>query len=126
MASASQILVVDDDELVAKMVGIMLRDVGEVTVAESGEAAEPMLGLREWDAIMIDIELPGIGGLELLEVVRRVRPEVGAVILSSHRESAYAEVASRAGADDYLIKPVPPPDLQEKVRGLIALTERRR
>jgi DNA-binding response OmpR family regulator len=122
----AQILVVDDDGLVAKMVGIMLRDVGEVTVAESGEAAEPMLSARSWDAILIDVELPGMGGLDFLEIARRARPETGIVVLSSHGEDAYAEVARRAGADDYLCKPVTPPDLREKVSGLIGLSARRR
>jgi CheY-like chemotaxis protein len=125
-AGGAQILVVDDDRLVAKMVGIMLRDLGEVTIADSGEAAQPMLSERAWDAIVIDVELPGMGGLDFVEVARGARPETGIVVLSSHGEDAYAEVARRAGADDYLTKPVAPPDLQETVSGLIGLTARRR
>jgi CheY-like chemotaxis protein len=125
-AGGAQILVVDDDRLVAQMVGIMLRDLGEATVAESGEAAEPMLAERAWDAILVDVELPGMGGLDFVEVARRAKPETGIVVLSSHAEDSWAEVARRAGADAYVTKPVTPPDLQEKVRGLIGLTARRR
>jgi DNA-binding response OmpR family regulator len=125
-AGGAQILVVDDDQLVAKMVGIMLRDVGEVTVAESGEAAQPLLAERDWDAILIDVELPGMGGLEFLEIARAARPAAGIVILSSHGEAAYAEVARRAGADDYLVKPVGPADMQRRVSELVALTASRR
>jgi DNA-binding response OmpR family regulator len=125
-AGGAQILVVDDDRLVSRVVGVMLRDLGEVTVGESGEAAEPMLAERDWDAILVDVELPGMGGLDFLEIARRARPETGIAVLSSHGEDAYAEVARRAGADDYVTKPIAPADLQEKVSVLIALTARRR
>ena len=125
-AGGAQILVVDDDRLVAKMVGTMLRDLGEVTVADSGEAAEPMLAERPWDAILVDVELPGMGGLDFLEIARRARPETGIVVLSSHAEHAFAEVARRAGADEYLTKPIAPANLEAKVSGLIGLAARRR
>ena len=125
-AGGAQFLVVDDDELVANMVGIMLRDVGEVMVAESGEAAQAMLGDRDWDAILVDVELPGMGGLEFVEIARAARPATGIVVLSSHGEDAYAEVARRASADDYLIKPIGPAELPPKVGELVALTAARR
>ena len=121
-----RVLIVEDDDFVAAMLGTILMHTASTEHASSAEDAEPMLVAQDWDAILMDIELTGMSGLELLEIVKRERPHTATLMLSSHKSFDYAVNAIRAGADDYLTKPVPPDDLRAKVTELVALTESRR
>jgi LmbE family N-acetylglucosaminyl deacetylase/CheY-like chemotaxis protein len=121
-----RVLIVEDDDFVASMLGTILKDVASTERAASAEDAEPMLVAHDWDAVMMDIELTGMSGLEFLEIVKRERPHTATLMLSSHKSFEYAVNAIRAGADDYLTKPVPPDDLRSKIKELVALTESRR
>jgi LmbE family N-acetylglucosaminyl deacetylase len=121
-----RVLIVDDDDFVATMLGTILKDIAITERAASAEEAEPLLVAHDWDTVLLDIELTGMSGLEFLEVVKRERPHTATLMLSSHKSFDYAVNAIRAGADDYLTKPVPPDDLRAKVAELVKMTERRR
>ena len=121
-----RVLIVEDDDFVATMLGTILKDTAAVERAPSAEDAEPRLVAHDWDAVLIDIELTGMSGLEFLEIVKRERPHTATLMLSSHKSFEYAVNAIRAGADDYLTKPVPPDDLRAKVAELVELTKNRR
>jgi CheY-like chemotaxis protein len=67
----SKVLVVDDDATTGMTVAVMLRSAGyEVTTAESGEAALRVMGTREFDLLITDLKMPGIGGMGLIHEVR--------------------------------------------------------
>jgi DNA-binding response OmpR family regulator len=121
-----RVLLVEDDDFVATMLGTILEDTAAVERAPSGEEAEPLLGRHDWDAVIMDIELDGMSGLDFLQIVRRERPHTATLMLSSHKGFKYSVDAIRAGADGYLTKPVPANDLRAKVLELAATTAARR
>jgi len=104
----------------------LLGRLGEVFVAENGEAAAAVAARHRWDLIVADVELPGMSGIELLETLRRSHPDVAKLVLSGHSSFDYAVAALRAGADDYMTKPVDPPAFIEKATELIGVTRTRR
>ncbi|MGI8461034.1 MAG: response regulator [Solirubrobacterales bacterium] len=120
------VLLIDDDEFVAKLIARFLGDGADVTWAGTGANAVQRISERDWDAIVVDIELPDISGLELLGIVRRERPLAATMMLSSHSGPEYAARAIGAGADRYQVKPVGPEEIRTRIAELVALTESRR
>ena len=71
---------------------------------------------REWDAVILDIGLPGRGGLEVLKDIKQERPRLPVLVLSMHSEDQYAVRAIRAGAAGYLTKEAGPAKLVDAIR----------
>ncbi len=74
--------------------------------ADAGDAAHArhLLHTDEWDVVVLDLDLPGRGGMELLRDIKREHPILPVLILSFHAEDAYGVPALHAGADGYLMK----------------------
>jgi LmbE family N-acetylglucosaminyl deacetylase/ActR/RegA family two-component response regulator len=121
----ARILFVEDDEVVATFVVELLSRLGETQWIASAEEAAALVR-RDWDLIISDIELPGVNGLEFIGTVATAQPAVAKLILSGHSSFDHAVAALRAGADDYLTKPIDPAALLEKAAALIAITRERR
>ena len=101
------ILVVDDEAGVRGSLAGILSDEGyEVDAAESGEAALQALEGRRYDLVLLDVWLPGIDGLETLARLRVVDAEVPVVVISGHGTIETAVKAVRAGAQDFVEKPL--------------------
>jgi LmbE family N-acetylglucosaminyl deacetylase len=120
------ILLIEDDPLTAALLQGLLATLGGVHCAGSGEEAAALLDEHEWELLVADIELPGISGLELIETAKTKSPDLASLVLSGHASFEYAVAAMRAGADDYLTKPVDADPLVAKAKTLIALTIERR
>jgi len=102
-----RVLVVDDDKAVRAALRVNLRKHGyDVTVAESGEKALRALDDRPMDLVLSDVSMPGMSGMELLGKVRERWPDVRVVIMTGRGSVQDAVAAMKAGADDYIIKPV--------------------
>jgi DNA-binding NarL/FixJ family response regulator len=102
-----RVLVVDDHAVVRAGLNRIIDDAPGMGVgAEAGDAAEALDQLRagSFDAVVLDLDLPGRGGLELLGDIKREYPGLPVLILSFHAETAYAVPALQAGADGYLMK----------------------
>ena len=104
----------EDDEVVATFVVELLGRLGDVRWLTSAEQAAELVGRRDWDLIISDIELPGANGLEFIARVDARSPSWPTLILSGHSSFDHAVAALRAGADDYLTKPIEPGALIEK------------
>lgn len=122
----ASILLVEDDELLAEVLEGLLAPLGAVTWRSRGEEGAAALSRSEFDLVLTDIELPGIGGAELLGLVKAADPAVATLVLSSHQSFDHAVAAIRADADDYLTKPIEVAELTDKAVELIALTRERR
>lgn len=120
------ILFVEDDDVLAAVLVELLGSLGEVRWAPSAEDAIALLPTRPWDLLVSDIDLPGMNGHEMVRRAKGAHAELGTLMLSGHASFEQAVEAIRAGADDYLTKPVEPARLLEKARTLIALTRERR
>ena len=113
----SRILVVDDDAHIVRTLEIMLRDDGhEVFSANSGEEAIAMLERQSVDIALVDLQLPGISGTDLLRHLRDAHRDVQAVIITAHGSIETAVEAMKEGAFDYLTKPFSPDQVRHRLQ----------
>ncbi|EXI76202.1 MAG TPA: response regulator transcription factor [Candidatus Accumulibacter phosphatis] len=102
-----RILLVDDHAVVRGGLRLLLAQSGEMEVAGEAESAEQAIGMirqSEFDVALVDIGLPGKGGLDLLKQIRAERPRLAVLMLSMYAEEVYAVRALKAGAAGYLTK----------------------
>ena len=119
MNGEARVLVVDSDPLVREAVAGTLKGDGcRVAGAGSGEEALGLFELRPFDLLVLDTELPGMSGLDLL---RRIRDhhDALAIIVSTERGVAGCVAAFDGGADDYVTKPVAAAELSARVRAIL-------
>ena len=103
----TRLLLVDDHPLMRKGLVMTLDaepDLEVVGQAASAEEAIAMFERLEPDVALIDVSLPGMGGLELTKHLLALRPELMVLVVSRHDEALYAERAVRAGAKGYVMK----------------------
>jgi cyclic di-GMP phosphodiesterase len=101
-----RILVVDDEEPVCTLLSERLGPAGfDCRTCSSGENAMEVLGSEPFDAIISDLNMPGISGLELLENARQKHPHAAFLMVTGVDDLRVAIQAMKQGADDYLVKP---------------------
>jgi two-component system response regulator HydG len=102
-----RVLVVDDDEPHAQAVAESLERVGyECTVANSGQEGLRLIEEQNFDIVLTDLIMDGVGGLEVLAKAKRELPDAEVVILTGHGTIKTAVTAMQAGATQYLTKPL--------------------
>jgi len=122
MTAARRILVVEDDADIAALLRLHLGDEGyAVTHAADGDAGALLLdgGAEGWDALILDIMLPGIDGLELCRRARAMPRYTPIVITSARSGEVHRILGLELGADDYLAKPFSVLELVARVRALL-------
>jgi DNA-binding NtrC family response regulator len=82
----------------------------------SGEQGLALLAEQTFDLVLLDLRLPGCGGIDVLKELRVLRPSLPVIIISSLPESPYATLARRAGAHDFVTKSSLAQDLGRVVR----------
>ena len=108
-----RILVVDDDESLRWVTQVHLQQAGyEVASAACGEAGVALLRENPADLVVTDLRMPGMSGLELLRRVRAEFPETIVVLVTAFGSVETAVEAMKAGAYDYITKPVNPEELK--------------
>ena len=115
-SGAPRILLVEDDGLLAEVVAGLLEPLGGVRWADNAEEALRLLPSSTWELVVADIELPGMNGIEMIERLKRDYPHTSTLIVSGRASFDYAIEAIRAGADDYMTKPLEPEALVAKAR----------
>jgi LmbE family N-acetylglucosaminyl deacetylase/ActR/RegA family two-component response regulator len=119
-------LLVEDDDLLASVMIEILAPVADVRWAPSAEEALQIVSDEHWDLVIADIELPGMNGIDFIVHSKVAQPVVSTLVVSGRTAFQDAVSAIRAGADDYLTKPIDPSTLLDKARELIARTRVRR
>lgn len=108
-----QLFIVDDDEQLRQTLARRFQKEGmSVTPAGSGEEALELAARSRFDVALLDLNLPGINGIELLEKLKAIQPDLEAIMLTAHTSIETAIQAMKRGAYDYLAKPFQLADLE--------------
>ena len=121
MSRAANILIVDDDSTIRQNINFILEKGGmRPNMASSGEEALQRMRTTAFDLVLLDVQMPGMGGLEALRIMRERHPDVGVIMLSVIKDIAVAVEAMHTGALDYVTKDFSPPELIARVRKTLA------
>ncbi len=106
-SNGARILVVDDEKSIRLTLRAFLQDGGyEAETADDATQAQTLLSRNAYDVVVSDIILPGVSGVELLRAIRAAAPAVQVIMMTGEPAVETAAEAVRAGASDYLTKPV--------------------
>ncbi len=110
---SASILVVDDERAFLDSVVRMLRIEGfeEFEAQDDPTRVPALLGERAFDVAFLDVTMPGLGGMELLQIIKEKSPRTECVMVTAHESVPLVIQAMKAGAYDYLVKPVTPDQL---------------
>ncbi len=104
--SAARVLAVDDESAACKLLSLILAPpTFQCATASSGEEALVALRREHFDAVISDLHMPGISGMDLLTEVRRCQPHIAFLVTTGVDDVDVGVRAMRCGADDYLVKP---------------------
>jgi len=108
-AKSSTVLVVDDDMYVLESVVALLSQFGYTVIpCRNGEEALHRVQGTEFDAILTDIKMPVMSGIELLEIIHNMNPDIPVILMTAYAELDIAVEAIKKGAFDFIIKPYKP------------------
>ncbi|WP_233852521.1 response regulator transcription factor [Paraburkholderia sp. HD33-4] len=113
------LLVEDDADLARWVMNLMQVEQFAIDWAQNGECAETLLGLQCYDAVLLDLRLPGISGKEVLAKLRRKRDNVPVLMLTANGSTDDKVACFSAGADDYVVKPFDARELVARIKALI-------
>lgn len=121
MTLEKTILIVDDEDHLRRSLSLILQKANYRvdTVANAKEALD-RLGVHEYDLMFLDLNMPGVSGIDLLADVHRQAPLMPVLILTAHAALESAIQAVRLGARDYLVKPVEPVLILTRVAEILA------
>ena len=117
----ANILVVDDEKAARKSLADILRLEGyDVTAVEDGPNALKLLEDQAFDLMLLDIRMPGMDGIEVMQKSLEISSDMQIIMLTAHGSMESAIEALRYGAHDYLIKPSSPQEILSSVAGAMA------
>jgi two-component system KDP operon response regulator KdpE len=120
MSNPLRVLVIDDEPAIRRFLRTSLGAQGySVLEAEDGETGFAMLGRNALDVVVLDLGLPGIGGLEVLKKMRETGSSVPVIVLSSRTDETGKVTALDMGADDYVTKPFGMDELLARIRAAV-------
>lgn len=113
---ASKVLVAEDDEALRRLIGMQLGRLGVTTVlVEDGQAAVDRIAHETFDAVLLDLRMPVMGGLEAAERIRALDDEVPMLALTADTAAEDVELCRAAGMDGHLAKPISLPALRAEL-----------
>jgi len=119
-AESSNLLIVDDERSIRLSLRTILANFGFVIVeAARGEEALALVRTTQFDAVLLDINMPGMGGIEVCRTMRRTAPRLPIVMLTVQDSEDRKVEALDAGADDYITKPFQLRELTARLRAAV-------
>ena len=113
---AANVLLIDDEEQFLKVLGERLETRGlQVNTVTSGEDALNLIDDKNYDAIVLDLAMPGIDGIETLKLLKEKNPDLEIIMLTGHATVQKGVEAMKLGAEDFLEKPVELSVLLERI-----------
>jgi two-component system invasion response regulator UvrY len=118
-----RILIADDHAVVRRRLKQILADeFKKADFGEAGNVREALDRIRKenWDTVVLDITMPGRGGLEALKEIKEARPKLPVLVLSTHLEDQFAVRVLKSGASGYMTKESAPEELVGAVKKVLA------
>ncbi|MEO6748639.1 MAG: sigma 54-interacting transcriptional regulator, partial [Casimicrobiaceae bacterium] len=121
--ASGDVLLVDDDPDLLKLISLRLTSAGyRVRTADSGETALASIAVARPAAVISDLRMPGIDGLQLFEAIHRQDPAMPVIILTAHGTIPDAVAATQRGVFGFLTKPFDSQELLQKVAAAVSLS----
>ncbi|RDT52925.1 DNA-binding response regulator [Escherichia coli] len=121
---AKKILLVEDDRDIAGLLRLNLQDEGyQIVHEEDGARALAQLEKTDWDAVILDLMLPNVDGLEICRRIRQMTRYLPVIIISARTSETHRVLGLEMGADDYLAKPFSILELVARVKALFRRQE---
>ena len=118
-----KILICDDEENIRNVMKRFLSMEGiDSDTAENGLSAERLLRENAYDALLVDLRMPGLDGLSLIKWMKAEGFRIPAIMISAHGDITDAVTALKEGASDYIVKPFDPEELVIKIKNLVETT----
>ncbi len=117
-----KILLVDDHPIIRRGLKELLTENGNETFvgeAQTSQEALELIQRQNWDMVVLDIAMPGRGGLDVLKEIKQQRPKLPVLILSMHSEEQYGARALRMGASGYMTKEAAPENFLSAVKKIM-------
>ena len=116
MTICTKLLLVDDEEdfITTLAERLRLRNY-DVRVVTSGEAGLSEIQKERPDIVLLDLKMPGMGGLETLEKIKAENPAIEVIMLTGQGDKKSGEAGFKAGAADYIVKPIDIQNLMDKL-----------
>jgi two-component system KDP operon response regulator KdpE len=119
-----KILIVDDEPAFRRVLRTTLAALGfEIVEASTGEQALVLVGTDRCDVVLLDIDMPGMGGIEACRELRRKDPRLQIMMLTVRNGEEDKVKAFDAGADDYVAKPFPFSEFLARLRAAVRRSE---
>ena len=119
-SESGNVLIVDDERSIRLSLKTILGNFGfDIVEAARGEEAVALVRSEQFDAVLLDINMPGIGGIEVCRIMRKVSPRLPIVMLTVQGSEDRKVEALNAGADDYITKPFQLRELTARLRAAV-------
>jgi len=113
------ILIVDDEKNIRSSLSSILKDEGHsISTAEDGESALRIINEQNIDLMFLDVKLPGVDGMKVLETIKQYNPEIDVLMISGHSDIFTAVKAVKIGAYDFMEKPLSLPKVTIATRNI--------
>ena len=122
MKEKKRVLIVDDHTLLRAGLRALLSQDADIEIvgeADNGRDAVRAIGVRVPDLVLMDLNMPGMNGLEAIVDIKRRYPETRVLVLTIHKTDEYIHESLRAGADGYILKDATHDELRIAVRSLL-------
>jgi DNA-binding NtrC family response regulator len=117
----TRVLIVDDEEIVRESLGGWLEKDGyHVASVPDGRTAVERMRAEPWNVILVDLKMPGMDGLQVLDEARKLQPEAAVIMITAYATVDTAVRAMKLGAADYLVKPFDPEELSLLMQKVVA------
>lgn len=121
MSSSGNVLIIDDEDGLRNTLTRVLKIAGcQVSGAEDAPQALKLINSLPLDLVYLDIHLPSMNGLEVLQNIRASHPDLPVILFTAHASLQTAVEAIRLGANDYLVKPIDPEVFVARTRVILA------
>ncbi len=123
----TRVLIVDDEDIARISLAEILRLEGyTIKAVESGEAAVDTLNKEPFDVMVLDLKMPGMSGIDVLEAMDQAAADMKVIVLTAHGTMDTAIQALRYRVHDYLLKPVNPENIVRSIENAVTRTEEER